>query len=292
MSVTRRDFLRAGGGAALSGLIGVPGPATAAGAPRSRVVLVRDRHVVGGDGAVDGARLARMLDDAVCALLEVPTPEEGWRRLVRADDVVGVKSNVWRRLHTPPELEAALVRRVTGAGVGAADVAVDDRGVREHPVFRRSTALVNVRPGRVHHWSGLGTCLKNYIMFVPRPAEYHANACEPLGAIWHLPEVEGKTRLNVLVMLTPLFAGSGPHAFSSEYTWPYGGLLVGTDPVAVDATGARIIEARRAEHFGEPRPISPPLTHIRAAEVTYGLGTADPGRIDLIRLGTVEGALV
>ena len=45
-------------------------------------------------------------------------------------------------------------------------------------------------------------------------------------------------RLNILVMLTPQFHGVGPHSFSSRFTWPYGGLLVGTDPVAVDATGA------------------------------------------------------
>ncbi len=292
MTVTRRDFLKAGGGAALSGLINLPAAGGATAGPRSRVVLVRNPAVLDGDDAVRGEVLAGMLDEAVCALLEVPTPQAAWRRLVRPDDVVGIKTNVWRHLRTPPELEAAMVRRVTEAGVRAGNAAVDDRGVRSHPVFARATCLLNVRPGRIHHWSGLGTCLKNHIMFVPRPADYHGNACESLGAIWRLPELEGKTRLNVLVMLTPLFAGSGPHAFSKDYTWPYAGLVVGTDPVAVDATGARIIEARRGEHFGEPRPISPPLHHIRAAETTYGLGTADPARIDLVRLGPMEGALV
>ena len=49
-------------------------------------------------------------------------------------------------------------------------VGVDDRGVRTNPVFARATALINVRPLRTHAWSGLGTCLKNYIMFVPRIA--------------------------------------------------------------------------------------------------------------------------
>ncbi len=40
-------------------------------------------------------------------------------------------------------------------------MAVDDRGVLQNPVFNRSTALINVRPMRAHHWSGLGTLIKN-----------------------------------------------------------------------------------------------------------------------------------
>ena len=65
-----------------------------------------------------------------------------------------------------------------------------------------------------------------------------------------------------------------------------------TDPVAVDATGARIIEAKRRDHFGEERPISPPPHHIQIADTRYGLGVSDPQRIDIVRLGFMEGALV
>jgi hypothetical protein len=42
-----------------------------------------------------------------------------------------------------------------------------------------STALVNARPLRTHHWSGVGTCLKNYIQFVPEPSSYHDEGCSP-----------------------------------------------------------------------------------------------------------------
>ena len=291
--LTRRDFVVTGSGAAVAGLLGLPGGAAAAGAAEtSRVVLVRDPAVLDDGGRVDARLLARMLDDAVTALLEAPGPEQAWRRLVTADDVVGVKTNVWRNLATPPALEEAIVRRVREVGVAEANVAVDDRGIRTNPVFTRATALINARPSRIHHWAGLGTCLKNYIMFAPRPADHHPNGCESLGAIWRLPEVEGKTRLNVLVMLTPLFHGVGPHAFSPEFTWPYAGLVVGVDPVAVDATGARIMEAKRRDFFGEDRPISPPLHHIVAADRRYHLGNASPERIQLVRLGATEGSLI
>jgi hypothetical protein len=293
--ITRRDFVRAGGGLAAAGLlagVGRPG-AWAEGEPaRSRVVLIRRQDALGEDGSPDGRVLHEMLNEAVSALLEVAEPAAGWRKLIRTGDVVGIKTNAWRNLPTPAVLEEDIRAEVIGAGVAPGDVAVDDRGVRDNLVFKRATAFINVRPMRTHHWSGLGTCLKNMIMFVPRPADYHGDACAVLGAIWRLPEIEGKVRLNVLVMLTPQFHGVGPHSFSPAFVWPYKGLVVGTDPVAVDATGARIIEARRREHFGEERPISPPPHHIQLADTRYGLGVSDPQRIDLVRLGWSEGALI
>ncbi len=299
--LTRRGLLRSGSAWAVLGLLGVrgPGPVAAAApqsaparAARSRVVLVRHRDVIGSDGSPDPKLLRRMLNEAVTALTGTADAAAAWTRVVRPGDVVGIKSNAWRMLATPPALEEALRAEMVAAGVKADDIAVDDQGVRQNPVFARATALVNVRPMRTHHWSGLGTCLKNYIMFVPRPADYHDDACATLGAIWKLPQVEGKTRLNVLVMLTPQFHGLGPHSFSPQMTWRYGGLIVGTDPVAVDATGARIIEAKRREFFKGERPLSPRAHHIQVADTRYGVGHSESAKIDLVRLGWTEEALI
>jgi hypothetical protein len=292
--ISRRDFVKAGSGLAAVGLLGAGRPGAEAQEPtaRSRVVLIRRTNALDAAGAPDGAVLHEMLNDAVAALLGVDQPAAAWKQLIRPGDVVGIKSNAWHYLPTPAVLEEAIRAEVVAAGVTPADVAVDDRGVRDNPVFRRATAFINVRPMRTHHWSGLGTCLKNMIMFVPEPSDYHGDACASLGAIWHLPELEGKVRLNVLVLLTPQFHGVGPHSFSAAFVWPYKGFIVGTDPVAVDATGARIIEAKRREHFGEERPISPPPHHIQIADTRYGLGVSDPQRIDLVRLGWMEGSLI
>ena len=85
---------------------------------------------------------------------------------------------------------------------------------------------------------------------------------------------------------------SVPYSFSKRFVWPYGGLILSTDPVAADATGARIIQAKRKEFFGEDRPISPPPHHIQVADTRYGLGVSDPERIDLVRLGPDQDALI
>ena len=189
---------------------------------------------------------------------------------------------------TTAAVEEALRTRVLEVGVPAEDIGISDRGVLDDPVFARATALINARPMRTHHWSGVGSLIKNYVMFVPDPYNYHEDACARLGEIWTLPHVAGKTRLNVLVMFTPQFHTVGPHGFSPRHVSRYHGLLVGVDPVAVDTVGVQIIRGMRREHFGEERPLSPSPGHIAVAGERYGLGNADPARIDLVKLGHDE----
>lgn len=292
-SVNRRDFFKIGTGAAAAGLFGTSAAADEESAvPTSRVVLIREKTVVSDEGVLDGEMLHDMLNRAMTSLFETKSPEDAWKRVVSPDDVVGIKTNVWSNLRTPPDLEEAIRSEVVKVGVKPDDIAIDDRGVLKNPVFQRATALINTRPLRTHNWSGLGTCIKNMIMFVPRPPEYHGDSCAPLGAMWKLPELEGKVKLNILVMLTPQFHGVGPHSFSKEYIWPYRGIIVGVDPVAVDATGARILQAKRDLYFGKPSPISPPAHHIELAGSRYGLGVSDPDAIDLVRLGWQDEALI
>ena len=291
--LSRRDFFTVGTGAAAVGLLGGTAGADDSERPStSRVVLIRDSGVVDQDGKTDPKLLHRMLNDGVTELMGADDAASAWRKVFSPSDVVGIKSNVWHYLPTPSALETAIRFELERVGVAPEDIAVDDRNVKSNPVFQRATAFVNTRPLRTHDWSGLGTCIKNLITFTERYPDYHGDACAPLGSIWLRPELKGKVRLNVLVMLTPQFHSTGPHSFSRNFIWPYGGLILGVDPVAVDTTGARIIEAKRKLHFGDDRPISPPPHHIQIADTQYGLGVSDPDRIDLVRLGFMEDALI
>jgi hypothetical protein len=292
--ITRRDFLRTSSCMAMGSLIALPlmGRAADAKTDKSRVVLIRDKRVMDGSGALRPGNLADMMDQAMITLFNTANAAMAWQQLFNPVDAVGIKSNAWARLPTPRELEDILQERLVAVGVKEQNISVDDRGVRQNPVFRNSTALINVRPMRTHHWSGLGTLLKNYIMFVSQPWIYHGNACEKLGAIWQKSHVKNKTRLNILVMMTPLFHGVGPHHYSKSYIWPYCGLIVSTDPVAADAVGADIIQAKCNEYFGKERPISPRPLHIEAADTRYGLGNSRPARIELIKLGWEKGVLI
>jgi hypothetical protein len=264
--LSRRNFMKGVGGALLGMAAGLPKPAfgKVAQAGSSRVVLIRNDEVVGGLNDYDADLIQAMLDDALVALFGLETPSACWAHMIHPDDVVGIKTNVWRYLPTPPELERAIRRGVLGAGVPEENIAMSDRGVLRDEVF---------------------------ITF-DRPQDYHDDACASLAKLWDLPITKGKTRLNVLVMLNPQFHNIGPHHFDPVYTWPYGGLIVSTDPVAADAVGLRIIQQKRRLVFGEERPLQPTAHHIALADTEYGLGNAAMENIELVRLGWQDDSLI
>jgi hypothetical protein len=290
--ITRRDFLRVAGGTAMAAALGAGILGEARAESTSKVVLIRNAEVLGPNNQVKGAILQSMLDDAVKSLLGTDEPLHAWQKLVKSSDVVGIKSNAWARLPTPRELEAAIKRRLLDVGVAEENIAIDDKGVLRNPIFLKATALVNARPLRTHHWSGVGTCLKNYIQFVPNRSDYHDEACSPLGKIWTYPIVQGKTRLNILCALTPQFYGRGAHFFDTRYVWPYRGLIVGTDPVAVDTVGAHLLQVKRTAFFGEDRALDVPPIHIMVADKKYHLGVSDLSRIQVIKIGWMEEVLI
>jgi hypothetical protein len=292
--ITRREFAASLATVGGSLLLGVPGRLLAAPAGKSKVVLVRDADVLDADGKPREAVLERMLGQALTTLTGKRTPREAWQSILKPSDVVGIKSNEWKYIPTTPQLEQVVKRGVLSAGVPAGAIAISDREAFSDPTFRKATAFVNSRPMRVHHWSGVGSLIKNYITFVPqreRPT-YHPDTCADLGKLWHLPHVKGRTRLNVLSMLTPQFHGVGPHGFNPQFVWRYCGLLVGFDPVAVDTIGLRIIMAKRRAHFGDDRPLPTPAHHIQLADTRWHLGTADPARIELVKLGWAKDRLI
>jgi hypothetical protein len=285
--ITRRDFMKNSTLAVIGSTLFPPkrGLVFDDESTRAKVILVRDEDVLDSEGKPKYEVVLGMLDKAVAALTGEKEVVRGWKTLIKPDDVVGIKTNVWTYIPTTPQVENALKKRVMDAGVPESSIGIDDRGVLRNPIFKRSTALINARPMRSHHWAGVGTLIKNYIQFVPNPPDYHDDSCARLAAIWNDPLCKGKTRLNVLVMLTPQFHGVGPHNFNPRYVWKYYGLIVSFDPVAADSTGLRIIQAKRRDFFGEDRPLSTSAKHIFEADRRYNLGTSDPSLIELVKIG-------
>ena len=259
---------------------------------RATVVMVRDPAVLDSSGQPVFEVVLRMLDQGVTTLMGEKNPVDCWKKILKKDDIVGIKSNVWRFIPTTAQVENAIKRRIMDAGIPENRIGVGDRGILRQKIFKYATALINARPMRSHHWSGVGSLIKNYIMFVPHPTEYHPDSCADLATIWKLPIVKDKTRLNILVMFTPQFHGVGPHNFNPKYVWKYHGMIIGFDPVAVDSTGVRILQAKRNDYFGEMRPLNPPPKHVFLADSRHHLGTADPNKIKLIKLGYKENILI
>lgn len=287
-TITRRDFLKKTTVIAVGAAAGVNiEPET-----KSKVVLVRDKDVFKADRKVDPDVIQDMLDRAVVALTGKGDAVAAFKSFIAPDDIVGIKSNAWRYIPTPVELEKAIEQRVLDAGVNKKMISIDDRGVLRNPVFRKATAIINTRPVRTHYWAGIGGCIKNVIMFSPTPPKYHPDSCADLAKVWQLPAVKDKVRLNILSALTPLYHGRGPHHYDKRYVWNYNGIIVGTDPVSVDAVGLALIMAKRKEHFGRDVQLHTVPKHIRMADKRHHLGVSDQDRIEFIKLGWDEGCLI
>ncbi|HEX9934373.1 MAG TPA: DUF362 domain-containing protein, partial [bacterium] len=189
---------------------------------------------------------------------------------------------------THPELIEAVKTALAGAGVPQDKVVMAQQ--RNPEIVKTCTALICM-PGLKAHWlTGIGTVLKNYIMYSGRPRDYHNEDNRKLGEIWNLPYVKGKTRLILVDALHPL-CDKGPQV-DPQYKWPYKGLIAGTDPVAVETVCLKIITEKRNLIKGEPWPLSPPPVCVEAADKAYGLGTSSWDEIQIERVGWMVDALV
>lgn len=300
---TRRDFLRV---AALSPLAGAfasyqkqpidqegrKQPISQVEVEKTKVVLIRDENALVAFKKPNAKVVQRMLDEALSTLLAEEDPLQAWKQVVKPSDIVGIKSNIMRYLPTTAEVEQVIKGRVLDAGVPEENIGIDDRGAKSNPIFQKATAIINVRPARTHHWSGIGGCIKNPIMYSSRPSDYHPDSCADLATLWDHFNLRKRVKLNILLMLNPQFHTVGPHSYANKYVWEYKGILVSQDPVAVDAIGLNIIQARRFEYFGEDKPLQTPAKHIRLADTRHHLGVSDPNKIELIKLGWTDEILI
>jgi hypothetical protein len=297
-TVTRRDFIK---GAAM-GTLGMAlygkgrpvfaGPKAgaapfAAENPQSVVVLVRNEKAIGAGDKVDAAVVQEMIDTAVKQFSGEADAAKAWAKYVRADDTVGVKFTRcdWMRVHTDQAVIDAVVKRVGEAGIGQDRIYAQDGGL---PIAK-CTALINVPSVKVHTLTGIAVSMKNYINFAPAPSKYHSPSTN-LGEIFLMPDVKGKTRLIVVDILRPYF-GPGPQ-INPLHRWNYHGIMVSNDPVAVESVCLNICQAKRNLFKGEAWPITPPPDFIAAADKTYKLGTSDPAKIKLIKLGWDKDILI
>ncbi len=286
--LTRRDFIRGTVGATLAAsVLGVPRANETEAAGRSSVVVVRDKNITDNGMKVDREILKTMLDQTVLKLTGKAKVQEAWAELIKSDDVVGLVPTP----HLNPT-HSELVDAVKGSlmkevGIPEQNIIMAQGGKRKP---KRCTALICM-PALKGHWlTGIGTVIKNYIMYSGRPSRYHHENSAKLGEIWLIPEVKGKTRLVLVDALYPL-CDKGPQP-DPRYKWAYNGLIAGTDPVAVETVSLRILTEKRHALRGEPWPISPPPICVEAADKTYGLGTSKLEKIKIAHFGWEEDHLL
>jgi uncharacterized protein (DUF362 family) len=293
--------------------------------PPSRLVISRDPGLRSTPTGLDSSRLVNCLDRAMQALHDCDSPLEAWRKVVRPGEVVGLKVNclAGRGNSTRPELVNAICERLQQAGIK--EIVIWDRlnsdlesahfkivergsGIRcfgndvlgfeeELAVFGSAGSLVaktltqvcdaviNLPVLKDHGIAGVTITLKSMFGAIHNPNKYHMNVGNPYVAdVYMLPPIRHKVRLHICDATTAQYEG-GP-SFMPHWTWPYNGLLVGRDPVALDYTGWQIIEKKRAEvGMKSLQEVKREPAYIRtAADPQHNLGNNDPRFIKVVEV--------
>ena len=145
------------------------------------------------------------------------------------------------------------------------------------------TAIINVPVLKDHDLAGTSIGMKNFFGIIHNPNKYHDSNCNPyIADLNSHPYIKGKLRLIICDALKAQYNG-GP-AFKPQWAWDYRGILVGTDPVALDRIGTQIIEDKRKEvNMLSLKEAGREPIYINTA-AKLGLGFDDPALIDVVSI--------
>ena len=292
---------------------------------RSKVVIGRDPQLRTSGSSFDSDRLLKLLDRTMQATFDRDNPAEAWRQVVRPGEVVGLKVNclAGKGISTNVPLVEAICERLQQAGIR--DIVIWDRlnsdlerarfHVKERggPIrcFGNDTlgyeselsaygsvgsllsrtltevcdAVISLPVLKDHGITGVTMALKNVFGTIHNPNKYHLDVGNPyIPDVNMLPPIRAKFRLHICDALTAQYEG-GP-SFMPQWTWPFNGLLVARDPVALDYTGWQIIERKRAEKGMKSLKAMKrePVYISTAADANHRLGTNDPKKIEMVKV--------
>jgi uncharacterized protein (DUF362 family) len=145
--------------------------------------------------------------------------------------------------------------------------------------------VINLPVLKDHGIAGVTLALKNLFGAIHNPNKYHINAGDPYVADLNmLPEIRQKVRLNICDALTAQYEG-GP-SYMPHWTWPFNGLMLSLDPVALDYVGWQILEQKRAEKGMKSLAAlgRAPNYIATAADAQHRLGTNDPRHIEQVEV--------
>lgn len=263
-----------------------------------------------------------MLEKGLTAIADGKSVDQFMSGLFKADDRVAMKVNNYGfKGHRGPQLARAICERIAKAGVTPENIVIyensdgalsgsgykinhDGPGFRCYgtdytghmdntiktgaaearytKILEQCTALVNMPILKAHNLAGVSICMKNHYGSVENPRQFHGGDCDPFIAdINTAPIISGKMRLAVCDAVKVVFAG-GPE-WDAAYVTEFNGILVSTDPVALDAIGHRIIKKIRKESGKKQLPYNPEPKQLQTAQKN-GIGIADLKKIDFIQV--------
>ncbi|MCX6558200.1 MAG: hypothetical protein NTW95_12360 [Candidatus Aminicenantes bacterium] len=280
-------------------------------AAKSRVVLARNAKAINDRNQADAKETARLFDRALLALTGRKTAADSWKTLgLKPDDVVAVKinCNTWTIGLSPhPELMAALCNSLqtmvpanriivydndsesliaSGFAINRTSSGVRYTGTDQGDGFdaqERLSKIVTQTATKIINLASLkcadgdlvaSLLLKNQIgSLLPEDMPKCHKDADFLAGVCARSSLKSKTILNMVSGLRGTYRRSVP--------WYWGGIIIGSDPLAVEMSAIGVINEKRAREKVDPLPVP---EHVKIAEKKYALGTIDPAKIEQIKI--------
>lgn len=162
---------------------------------------------------------------------------------------------------------------------------VGEKSVRLAKILTKTcSSLINIPLIKHHRLAGVTGAMKSHFGTIDNPSQFHGTRCVNPGIpeLNAIPEIRKKQKLIIVDGLLGLYDG-GPW-WDRRFIWPYGGIIIGTDPVSVDSVILSIIDKKREEAGKDP--LTPEVKFLELSE-KLGLGNAKKSKIELkeIKLG-------
>jgi uncharacterized protein (DUF362 family) len=292
---------------------------------KSRIVIARRQDLQDEYLSVDTQKVIQLLDDGMNNLFRTDNFREAWKKIVAPGEVIGLKINCLSGMGvTHREMVDAVIERLRESGIRANDIVIWDRfntdleecrypinfgnnGIRymgndvlgfedDFEIYGSAASLVcktltrlcdgiiNLPVLKDHGIAGMTMSMKNFFGAIHNPHKYHLDVGNPyIPDVFSFPPIKSKVRLHICDAINPQYEG-GP-SYMPQWSWKYNGLILSTDPVAMDYTGWQIIEKKRLEHDMPTlkKTGREPVYIATAADKNHRLGTNDPARIEIIQ---------
>ena len=293
---------------------------------KSRIVIAREPRLQPLQNQIDTDFLINLLDTGMQTYYQKDNALEAWAKIAQPGEVVGLKVNCLSGPGgTHPELVDAICERLLEAGIEEQNIIIWDRlsedlengGFKvvyrgnkikcfgndfvgfssDFEIFGSAASLVsktmteicdcviNLPVLKDHGIAGITMAMKNMFGAIHNPNKYHLDVGDPyIADVYMLPSIRNKIRLTICDAINAQYEG-GP-SYMPHWNWPYNGLLIGNDPVALDYLGWQLIEAeRRKNNYKTLKDVGREPTYIStAADKNHKLGTYDPGQMEIVRL--------
>jgi hypothetical protein len=167
---------------------------------------------------------------------------------------------------------------VVGGNDYSVDLQVHD--VITHPskiITNLCNFLISLSCLKNHEHAGITLGMKNYIGAISDFSLMHPNQCDPYipALLRQFQDLFGD--IHRISIIDALF-GTSVHGQGADPEFTYNGIILGTDPVAVDYVGMKILEDHGCPTIDDAHYVA------SAASEPYHLGTDDPELIELITI--------